>query len=68
MFPTVYEKTLSVREFAAFLGCSYYAARRLLIRHGGYRNIGNGNERYESRRVPISRAEKIKEDITKRGR
>jgi hypothetical protein len=67
MFPPVYEETLTLKEFAAFIGCGYHSARRLLVKYGGYRVIGNGNPNYETRNVTIQRAEEIKNIITKGG-
>ena len=66
--PVVFEETFTLKQLAAYLGCNYHAARRLLIKHGGYRTIGNGNPDYETRVVPISQALTIKEAITKGGR
>jgi hypothetical protein len=64
MFPD-FEETFTTKQFADFIGAHYCAARRLLIRFGGYRVIGNGNPNYEPRRVPRSRAEEIRRAITK---
>jgi hypothetical protein len=65
MFIQNYERTLDTQEFADFLGAGYCAARRLMIRFGGYYTIGNGNPDYEKRLLPLSRAEEIKRAITK---
>lgn len=65
MFPHDYEKTLTLKEFADYIGGSYWSARRIMIKFGGYRNIGNQNPNYETRRITLSRAAAIKRAITK---
>jgi hypothetical protein len=57
------EQTLSLKEFADYIGLLYHSARRRLIEWGGYRNAGT-NPHYETRRVPISLADEIKAAIT----
>jgi glucose/arabinose dehydrogenase len=61
----VYEETLTVKEFAAYIGASYHSWRRLLIKYGGYLNIGTG-ETNETRKVPRQRADELKQLITKK--
>ena len=64
MNPSVYEEVFNMKQFADFIGATYHSARRILIRLGGYQNVGNQNPNYETRSITKSRAEEIKRLIT----
>ena len=67
MFPSQFEETMNVKEFAGYLGTSYHLGRRLLIQYGGYQNVGTGTKN-ESRVVTKKRADEIKAQITVQGK
>lgn len=60
-----FERKLSTKEFAAFIGFSYHTARRLIMFRPGVLAIG---KRHKTRMIPASLAQLILDELKQRGR
>jgi hypothetical protein len=60
-----FERKLSTKEFAAFIGFSYHTARRLILYRSGVLAIG---KKHKTRMIPESLALRILDELKQGGR